>query len=396
MRFSSAGERTDQGRGPRALHRASVTRTTVAGSATLLASTRVSPGPADPAAASDAFWYLGPEGAHPAHDPIVAGRKVGGYLLIEPLGAGAQAVVWWARRLEPSGREVALKLLTPDRCREHRRVARLRREAQRGARLNHPAILSTIEFGEADGVVFLAMPLVEGPSLADVIDYRRRRGRRARGGGSRLAHLPEPRYTRTAAGALSRIARALQVAHDAQVVHRDLKPANILLDRGRAGRAFLTDFGLARDLDVATPAQLRDWSGSPLYMAPERLLGRLADEIRCDVYSLGATMFEAVTMARPLRVPPGLRGPILWAQLAEQRPARPRVVRPDLPRELEAIILRAMAPDPSKRFPTAAAMADEIDAFLIGPAGRRRRATGAATTPTPRPEAGGQAATRTQ
>ena len=364
-------DRPGAGRGPAVAARPRDRSLT--GSATLLASTRITPGPADRATDSAAFWFLGPEPVVAERDPVVPGRRVGSYLLVEPLGAGAQAVVWRARPVAEGGREVALKLLTPDRGREHRRVARLRREALRGARLSHPAILKTLEFGESEGVVYLAMPLVDGPSLADIIDRRRRSKGRPQAGRWRLAGTPDPQYTRAIVGGLCRIARALQVAHDGRVAHRDLKPANVLFHQGRAARSYLTDFGLARDLDVATPEQLRDWSGSPLYMAPERLLGRLADEIRSDIYSLGATLFEAVTLTRPLRAPAGVQGPILLAQLAAQRPVPPRTARPDLPAALETVLLRAMDADPERRYPSAAALADDLDAFLSDTSTRARR-----------------------
>jgi len=226
----------------------------------------------------------------PAGMPVGTSRPVGGYRLLEPLGAGAQAVVRRAVQGRPGGRLVALKLLAIGPRGDSRRVARLRREAARCARLEHPSILPVYEYGEADGVAFLAMELVDGRSLAEVIARRRRPGAGGQDGGHRLESLPEAEYMRAVAAVLSQVAHALHAAHAGRVAHRDVKPANILLGRRPGARAFLADFGLGRDLDEATADQLlRDGSGTPMYMAPEKLRGRPADEVLCDVYALGVT-----------------------------------------------------------------------------------------------------------
>ena len=162
---------------------------------------------------------------------------------------------------------------------------------------------------------------------------------------------------------LAQVARGLASAHRAFVAHCDVKPANILLDRG-SDRVFLCDFGLGRDLDVVTTAQLRDGAGTLLYMAPERLLRCNTDEVRCDIYSLGVTLFEALTLIRPLEVPSMLSTPAWATYLAEAEPPRPREVRYDLPAALESIILRAMERDPDSRYPSAAALADDLETYL--------------------------------
>ena len=97
------------------------------------------------------------------------------------------------------------------------------------------------------------------------------------------------------AAALAEASRALARAHELRIAHRDVKPANLLLDNRRDGGVYLCDFGLGRDLDVATSEQMRDGAGTPIYMAPERLLMFAADEIKCDIYSMGVTLFEALT-----------------------------------------------------------------------------------------------------
>ncbi len=234
-------------------------------------------------------------------------------------------------------------------------------------RLAGPALLPTLEFGEAEGFLYMAMPLIDGCSLHDII--ARRNGREPVGSPlrlHRLAFAADDDYLRGVTRVLKRVARTLASVHAADVVHRDIKPANILLDRGRDDAGFLCDFGLGRDLDVATPAQLRDGAGTPLYMAPERLLRRPADEIRCDIYALGVTLFEAVTLVPPLQVPEGLSWPSWMTYLATTRPRRPRTLRDKIPAALEAIILKAMARRPGRRYPMAASMADDLDRFLAG------------------------------
>src|SRR5207237_7498938 len=121
-----------------------------------------------------------------------------------------------------------------------------------------------------------------------------------------LAEATEEDYIEGVVRAVARVARTLDHVHASCVAHRDIKPTNILLDRNREDGVFPCDFGLARDLDVATPEQLRDGAGTPLYMPPERLLRLRADEVLCDVYALGATLYEAVTLVPPMQVPEDL------------------------------------------------------------------------------------------
>ena len=212
----------------------------------------------------------------------------------------------------------------------------------------------------------MAMPLVVGCTLAEILDQRRALPRRA--GAPRAA--PAGRRRRagrtpaTSSALLARVARAAAGAHDGRVVHRDIKPGNILVRRDHAEGVFLCDFGLARDLDVATPRQLRDGAGSPLYMAPERLLKQPADEVRGDVYALGVTLFEALTLAPPVDVPEDLP-PSLWAAfLAAASPRRPSSLWPAIPAALESTILRATSRDPARRHPTAGHFADDLERFL--------------------------------
>ena len=300
--------------------------------------------------------------------PKFAGRRLGRYWLVERLGRGCQGDVWKAIQVEPFIESVALKILPRALARDPRRRAQFRREAERGARLCGPCLLPTYEYGEIEGIVFIAMPLVNGCSLHDVVTYRRDPGNDVLP--TRLhaiAFESDSAYARGVARVFSRVARALDEVHGQRVAHRDIKPANILLDRGPDDGVFLCDFGLARDLDFATPEQMRDGSGTPLYMPPERLLREPSDEIKCDIYALGATLFEALALVPPFQVPENLPWSDWAAFLALADPPRPSHLRGGIPADLEAIVIRAMDRDPRRRHATAAAVADELDQYLARP-----------------------------
>jgi serine/threonine-protein kinase len=301
--------------------------------------------------------------------PSVAGRRLGRFWLVERLGRGCQGDVWKAIQVEPFIESVALKILTRALARDPKRRAQFRREAERGARLAGPSLLPTYEYGEVDGIVYMAMPLVNGCSLRDVVTYRRNpRSPRLPGRLHPLAFEPDAGYVRGVARLFGRVARALDDVHAAQVAHRDIKPSNILLDCGPDDGVFLCDFGLARDLDVATPAQLCDGAGTPLYMPPERLLRSPADEVRCDIYALGATLFEALTLVPAFQIPEDLPWTDWAAFLALAEPPKPGALRGGIPVDLEGIVVRAMDRDPRRRHATAARLADDLDQFLAHPA----------------------------
>jgi serine/threonine-protein kinase len=291
--------------------------------------------------------------------------RVGSYRLIRRLGRGSQGEVWKAVRLEPPVEVVALKVLSALGRHDPRKFARFRREAVRGAGLAGRGILPIYEFGEEGPVAFFAMPLVEGFTLARVLDQRRRH----RAGETpirwhRLALLPEPLYIDAVARVLARVARALGDVHAARVVHCDVKPANLLLERGVAGRAYLIDFGLGRDLDAMPVSRSRTVDGTMLYMAPEKLSGWQADEALCDIYALGATGFEALALRRPRALPEGLPRR-LWARyLAEAVPPRLGTIVPGLPEDLGAMLERAMTRDPTRRYQSAVAMAEDLERYL--------------------------------
>ncbi len=293
--------------------------------------------------------------------PLAAGDRLAGYRLLERLGRGGQGDVWKALRREPVVELVAIKVLKPSLSRDPARMAQFRREAERGGRLAGPSLLQVYELGTFDGYHFMAMPYVEGITLREVVR-------------ARVAHLQDkpievihrlvtldpPEYLRAMIGIMADATEALARAHAQRIAHRDIKPANILLDNRRPEGVYLCDFGLGRDLEVATPQQMRDGAGTPMYMAPERLLRAAADEIKCDIYSLGVTTFEALTLYRPFQVPDHVTFAALPAYLAASRPRRPSEIHRGFPEDLEAVILRAMDRDPAKRYGSADELARDL------------------------------------
>ncbi len=315
------------------------------------------------------------EGLPDFQTPAV-GRRVGRHILVTRLGAGRQSVVWRAVKVEPPIHVVALKVFAPEWDLEWvERVAHIRNEAVRRGGGEDSAILPVHETGEVCGHAYYTMPLIDGNSLGQALDRRREHLRSpAPRPHRRLPHLPLAAYLRAMASVGARVARALDDLHGTGFAHCDVKPDNILLDW--ADRPFLSDYGLSCALDGDAPgSQPARAMGTPLYMPREKLSGRGdVDERLSDVYSLGVTLYEATTLARPFRIPKGLPRTV-WASFLSNLEARPpRDRQPRMPRELEEIILRAMHPDPGHRHPSARALAEELEQFAADDPARAWRA----------------------
>src|SRR4051794_27478659 len=262
------------------------------------------------------------------------------YELEELVGTGGMSSVFRAhdRLLD---RKVALKILHEQYTQDDDYVERFRREARAVAALSHPNIVTVIDRGEHEGRQFIVFEYVAGENLKRLIE---RRG-------------PAPVTTALELG--MQIARGLSFAHQQGLVHRDVKPQNVLLNGD--GQAKVTDFGIARSLDVQHGmTQTGTVLGTSDYIAPEQAQGQRVDE-HTDVYSLGVVLYELLTSEVPF---PGENFVAVAMRHINEPPPPIRDKRPDVPPRVEAAIQRAMAKEPSDRFRTMADLCDELDACL--------------------------------
>ena len=283
------------------------------------------------------------------------GRSLGRYQIKALLGRGGMAAVYRAHD-SVLRRDVALKVLYPQYTGDGASLARFKREAVLAAGLDHPNIVPIYDVGEADGLVYIAMKLLCGRSLADVLRARRQ--------------LPIAELVPI----VEQIAAALDYAHTRGIVHRDIKPGNILLEESgepgaSAPRATLTDFGIAKSLENSGLTGTGMLIGTPDYMAPEQIRAGQAVDRRADIYALGGVIYRCLTGRRPFE---GSTEEVLLGHLQGQ-PADPSAIEPSLPPAVDAVIRTAMARQPDQRFGSAGELARAL----------RIAARGAATLPHP-------------
>jgi serine/threonine-protein kinase len=298
------------------------------------------------------------DGPRPAAPPTGASGpdrappyRFGDYELHEEIARGGMGVVYKARQVSLQ-RDVALKMILSGPFASPIEMERFRRESEAAANLDHPNLLPIYEVGEHEGQHFFSMKLIEGESLAKRVP--------------RL--VPDPWAT---ARLLVKVARAVDHAHARGFLHRDLKPHNILLDS--RGEPYVTDFGLARRVEEESClTRTGTMVGTPCYMAPEQASGqRRVLTARADVYSLGAILYELLTGQPPFRAATVMETVV---QVLEREPAAPRRIRPEVSHDLELICLKCLEKAPEARYPTAAALADDLDRFLRGEDVAARRA----------------------
>ncbi|MEQ9406455.1 MAG: protein kinase [Fuerstiella sp.] len=318
-----------------------------------------------------------------SHSPTGTPSELGDFRIVREIGRGGMGVVYEAEQ-KSLKRRVALKVLRFGGVADAEAVQRFHREAETVAGLDHGNIVPVYSVGIQDGVHYYAMQFIEGHSLAEYVCSRggRSSGRQpddaagpagsANSAGTATSAAPvfvtSPQQT--ARWGLS-AAQALSHAHRKGVVHRDVKPSNLILDRD--GRLWLTDFGLARrDIDT-TLSIAGTLLGTPRYMSPEQAAAAMKPmDHRTDIYSLGATLYE-LTTGEPVFDADTPQGVI--TQILNNVPRAPRNLDPDLPRDLETIILKCLAREPADRYATAADLAEDLQAFLDDRPIRARRPT---------------------
>lgn len=321
-------------------------------------------------------------------------ERIGDYRIVREIGRGGMGIVYEAVQ-ESLGRRVALKVLNPKFAGSATQVSRFRREAEAVAQLHHTNIVSVHSAGESKGLQYIAMQFVDGVPLTSAIDSLRTSISRTPhhstaspgpiGATAQTAsiqqpvaasrHDPDPSvqhqsqgfelagkhfeshysadYVRMIVRMGCQIADAISHAHKQGILHRDIKPSNIMLDR--AGVVWITDFGLARILDQQDLTHAGGIVGTLRYMAPEQLEGR--SDAKSDIYSLGLTLYELLTLA------PVFSGEHSFA--LRQRMERAQISAPSeknavIARDLDTIVLKATATDPSARYATAAALAEDL------------------------------------
>ena len=325
------------------------------------------------------------------HGTIEVGHRgavLGDYELLEKIGRGGMGVVYKGRDTKLN-KLVAIKVLPLDAMFSPSARERFQNEAKAAAQLNHPHIVPVYAFGIEDGTYYFAMQFVEGKDLASFIRMARRTS--ARVGDSttaarRVSTIPmrnksgdvqkdayadfleavstagttsNRSYLQAFARVGIQVADALQHAHDRGIVHRDIKPSNLLIDD--RGNAFVADFGLAQVQGEAELTLPGDVLGTLRYMSPEQAYAkRIVVDHRTDVFSLGATLYEMLTLRHAFD---GRTKVELLRQVAFEDPPSPRTVNRRLPEELDTIVMKALAKSPDERYQTAAELAADLRAW---------------------------------
>jgi len=315
-----------------------------------------------------------------AEAPEALPRRLGDFELVRELGRGGMGVVYEARQLS-LGRRVALKVLGAHLTLSAASIARFKREALTAAKLRHPSIVRVLVVGEEAGHHFFAMELVEGAPLDRLLDQARERPAAERSGavgGAALAPMGEPHpffargFTAVAVDLVAQVAEALAQAHAQGVLHRDLKPSNILVRRD--GTAVLTDFGLARAGELPSLTRTGALGGTPHYTAPEQAAGATVDE-RSDVFSLGVTLYELLTLQRPFD---GESAAAILQRIQTLDPPEPQKLEAFIPTDLSAVVMKAIEKEPERRYAGTAAFAEDLRAFLAYRPVSARRVSGLA------------------
>lgn len=274
-------------------------------------------------------------------DPVVVNDR---YELGRRIGRGGMAEVFVARDLLLD-RPVAVKVLFPEHAKDPLFVERFRREAMSAASLNHPNIVAVFDWGQVDSTYYIAMEYVQGRTLADILQKH-----------ERLSVLQ-------ACDIALDIAAALSEAHKSGVVHRDIKPANVIVSA--TGHVKVADFGIARAIGAAVEQGLTQTGavmGTATYFSPEQAQGAQPDP-RSDLYSLGVIMYEMLAGVPPFT---GENAIAIAYKQVHDAPVQLRARNAEISPAFSAIVMKCLAKDPKRRYPTAGALADDLRRFIDG------------------------------
>ncbi len=328
--------------------------------------------------------------------------RLGDFELVREIGRGGMGIVYEAKQMS-LGRRVALKTLPFAAVLDPSQILRFQREAQAAALLQHPHIVPVYGVGCERGVHFFSMLFIDGDTLERVLHDLQadntsavttqwlvaggsQRGNNGTGSnrvfltsekagaetqrvGATIRSTRSIKYLRSVADLACQAAEALDYAHQSGVIHRDIKPSNLMVDR--TGHLWITDFGLARCEQLVGMTTTGELVGTARYMSPEQVRGQagLIDH-RTDVYSLGLTLYELVTLRHAFVTNDRTE---LLQQIANQEPPPPRNFNPAIPYDLETIIIKAISKDRDERYATAAEFAEDLRRFCVGlPAFARR------------------------
>jgi serine/threonine protein kinase len=331
-------------------------------------------------------------GLAPAEDRAVTGT-LGDFRILREVGRGGMGVVYEAEQIS-LGRRVALKVLPLAAALDAKLLQRFRNEAHAAAQLHHTNIVPVHAVGCERGVHYFAMQFIDGHNLAALVRQQRRQSGLEAAEESVSPKKPAspdevgaaetvcreaptersikaPAFFRSVAHLGLQAAEALEHAHQLGIIHRDVKPANLLVDAG--GRLWITDFGLAHCQSQSGLTMTGDLVGTLRYMSPEQALGqRQRVDHRTDIYSLGATLYELLTLEP---VHNGRDRQELLRQIAGDGPRPPRRLNPAIPADLETVLLKALENEPVGRYASAGEMAEDLRRFLEDKPIRARRPT---------------------
>lgn len=311
-------------------------------------------------------------------------NKLGDFRLIREIGRGGMGVVYEAQQLSLN-RTVALKVLPAHLTLREETVTRFKREAATAGKLNHPGIVEIFTIGDEEGNHFFAMEFVNGAPLDRIVEHLQA-GKNAPLTGAILGHavsknlhsrsdpsqseedsddesihaIWDKTYIESVCRIMAQVTEALDFAHQSGVIHRDVKPSNILVRED--GTVLLTDFGLAREEGLPSLTITGELSGTPHYIAPEQATSRKEGvDHRVDIYSLGVTLYELLTLARPFE---GNSSQEVLNRIVTREPSSLRDRNELIPKDLETICLTAMEKDPGHRYQTAKAFGEDLQNFL--------------------------------